>query len=1074
MNKILKRFLSLVLIFSIIFLCTSINVRADGEDEVEMVNLVLSDGTVMKYSGSDEVILVPSEYHNPDTYFRGMWITPLSGGVSLNTKADVDQVLDVMEYYNLNALIYHMRMFNDATYTSTNNPRSSYASGSSDEVIRYAIAECHKRGIEFHAWLNPYRCASSGITNITSITNKYASFSNNPAHDAKNLLMNSSGGVIMNPGLPEVRTFIVDTCMEIIEKFDVDAIHFDDYFYISGVDDTETQAKYNTENLSLGDFRRQQVDLFIKQLHDEMTKYNKEHNRYVQLGISPSGIYRNGDGIVTYDEDGKPITTGSKTGGMEHYGNYLYSDTLKWAVEEWIDYLLPQSYWGFSHRIAGYGDVMRWWDQCLINSKCKLYSGMGIYMAENAGSNYSWGFDPMEAANQILYATSLNKNEGTVFYVYQYLRDGYNGDTRSLYGQGLREIKTNMFTIPSILPVIETMELEQIESPKNIETTFTNSKTTISFDKVDNAKFYVVYRSKDIVTCSSDEVIAIFGADDVTGKVIYEDKNTNGEKYNYAVCAQAHTNNLSLPAFGNLVEYTVNFYGLNGEVISTQKVKSTESAVAPSAPVKSGADFVSWSKDFSYVTSDLDIYPRYTDSTFIVTFYDGDGKVLSTLNGTYKGTVTAPVCEKTGFTFMGWDTDFSSIENDLEIHPIFEVQMCKVTFLDYDESEILSYEIKYGRNLRYPPNPERRSYKFIGWDKDIDVVTGDVVLIAQYEPVYFTVTFVSGIDGSVIATKQVLQYGDVETIDAPVVNGYTFQRWQGALTNVVKDVTIKAIYDEICYNVTILDYDGKVIASFEYFLADGYTMPEMPEIEGKTFIGWDHDINNLGNDEIDVVIKPLYRDSNITIRFETIDGTLISEVKYSDELDYPEWPIIEGKTFTGWDKELTGILSSTTVTALYTTYYVTYLGLNDKIIEKKAVTEHELNYYPTPIDELGYKFDKWDKSLSGLTINSDVIVKALYKEVKCTVFYRDYNGNVIKEEEVSYGASASMDVGVPTVEGYEFIGFDNDGKNITSDININLVYKKIEKSGCNKTTIVNILSAISILGLVFVIRRKKF
>ena len=269
MNKLFKLILSLAVVLSIFVLSFKVKATDDDEEDVEMVNLVLSDGTVMKYSGSDETILVPSTYHNPDTYFRGMWITPLSGGVSLNTKADIDTILDVMEYYNLNALIYHMRMFNDATYTSVNNPRSSYAAGSSDALIKYAIEECHKRGIEFHAWLNPYRCASSGVTNIASITSKYTSFPNNPASKAENLLMNSSGGVIMNPGLPEVRSFIVDTCMEIIEKFDVDAIHFDDYFYITGVDDSETREKYNTNNLSVDDFRREQVDLFIKELHDE-------------------------------------------------------------------------------------------------------------------------------------------------------------------------------------------------------------------------------------------------------------------------------------------------------------------------------------------------------------------------------------------------------------------------------------------------------------------------------------------------------------------------------------------------------------------------------------------------------------------------------------------------------------------------------------------------------------------------------------------------------------------------------------------------------------------------------------
>ena len=311
----------------------------------------------------------------------------------------------------------------------------------------------------------------------------------------------------------------------------------------------------------------------------------------------------------------------------------------------------------------------------------------------------------------------------------------------------------------------------------------------------------------------------------------------------------------------------------------------------------------------------------------------------------------------------------------------------------------------------------------------------------------------------------------MEVIEAPVVNGYIFIRWQGALNNIIKDTTIKAIYDEICYNVTILDYNGNVIDSFEYFLADGYTMPEAPEIEGKTFIGWDHDINNLGNDEIDVTIKPLYRDKSITVTFEA-DGKVISTVAFSDDLDYPAVPIIEGKTFIGWDTVLSDILTSTTVKALYTTYYITYLDKDGKEIEKKAVTEHEIDYYPEAPIFGGFKFVKWDTVLKGLTINGNLTVKAIYEEYKCKVTYYDYYGKVIKTEEVEYGANASMDVEVPEIDGYKFTGFDKDGTNITEDTNINLLYEAKTTKGCNKQTIINLFTTISLLGLVIVFRRK--
>ena len=163
--------------------------------------------------------------------------------------------------------------------------------------------------------------------------------------------------------------------MEVVENYDVDAIHFDDYFYISGTNDDATYAAYNPKGLGRADWRREQVNLFIEQLHDAMTEYNSKNNKAVQLGISPSGIYKNGNGSVS---------SGSNTSGFAHYGDYLYSDTYKWAKEGWIDYLLPQSYWAFEHPSAGYADVMSWWNKAFEGLDCLLYSGIGYYMADSS------------------------------------------------------------------------------------------------------------------------------------------------------------------------------------------------------------------------------------------------------------------------------------------------------------------------------------------------------------------------------------------------------------------------------------------------------------------------------------------------------------------------------------------------------------------------------------------------------------------------------------------------------------------------------------------------------------------
>ena len=361
-------------------------------DAYELVNLEKVSGGNVTYRGTSTVVKVPNKYELKGTDFRGAWVTPFVGDTTAyydeaSWKAEVAEVLEVFDYYNLNAMIFHVRTHNNALYDSELNPIARWFSNANfDEFdpLEYLIEECHKAGIEFHAWMNPYRI-STATTDIQEAMNEGQYLgektpSINPARFAGNLISGKTG-VILNPGLPKVRDFIVDTCMEVVEKYDVDAIHFDDYFYISGSVDDDTYLKYNPKGLKLADWRREQVNLFIEQLHDSIYKFNKENNKAVQIGISPSGIYKNGNGS---------IESGSNTAGFAHYGDYLYSDTYKWAKEEWIDYLLPQSYWAFEHKTAGYADVMDWWNRAFEGLDCLLYSGIGIYMANESGNTYSW------------------------------------------------------------------------------------------------------------------------------------------------------------------------------------------------------------------------------------------------------------------------------------------------------------------------------------------------------------------------------------------------------------------------------------------------------------------------------------------------------------------------------------------------------------------------------------------------------------------------------------------------------------------------------------------------------------
>lgn len=439
-----------------------------------------------------------SEYSYPTQQFRAAWVSHFAGDVAkyqneTQYKEMMKGVLDNMQAWGMNAIIYHIRTHNNAMYDSEMNPIASWwANVNFDEFdpLTWLIEETHSRGMEFHAWMNPYRISSTGVSDLDALASTFPS--NNIASNKANYLA-TSGGVILDPGLPEVRDFIVDTCMEVVEKYDVDAIHFDDYFYISGVNDSATRAKYNTSNLSTDNFRRLQVDLFMEQLHDEITKYNEENNAFVQLGISPSGIYRNGSyGSGTtpeYDANGTLIyPVYSNTSGFSHYGDYLYSDTKKWIDEGWIDYILPQTYWAINHTSASFSTLSEWWSWCVRNKDCNLYLGQGIYMAieytPTATGSYKYWGDPDEIKNQIFNMDSHKEVDGASMYKYSSLLS-----SNSLIKSAVSHLKTYWNKqIPGA--VIKSFK----DAPATeVENVILNG-STLSWEKVENVRQYVVWR----------------------------------------------------------------------------------------------------------------------------------------------------------------------------------------------------------------------------------------------------------------------------------------------------------------------------------------------------------------------------------------------------------------------------------------------------------------------------------------------------------------------------------------------------------------------------------------------------
>ena len=528
-----KKLTIIVLLLALTLVLPFITVSKEVNADDNLVVMKKGSGDTLYYRNSNEKVYMLKEYDYPTAEYRAVWVSTFVGDIPEYTtedkfKADATELLDNLVRMGMNAMVFHVRTHNNALYDSDLNPIASWwrlVDFDTFDPLTWLIDETHKRGIEFHAWMNPYRI-SDGFTGE-------AYPAGHPCLDSTQVL-SSSSGKILDPGSERVQDFIVDTCMEFLDRYDADAIHFDDYFYISGV----------ANHLSANE-KRANVDAFIKKLSDKMYEMNIKEGRAVQLGISPSGIYRNGSysSGPSYDENGNlksPVA--SNTSGFAHYGDYLYSDTKKWIDEEWIDYITPQTYWGIEHTVASFVELSRWWSWAVRYKKVNLYLGMGIYMADSTGSSGDyWRKNPDEVKNQILNSAQYDEVKGICYYKYTYLfsdtsyiKNGVDLITNDYYAKRIpgAVIQRYATTLPSVKA-----------SNLNIQA------GTFSWNKIDNVYGYMVYqvpKGQALDTNNIDHVLVYTQDTEV--------KNVDPLKYDYYVSSVNRANVKSTPVQYGAVE----------------------------------------------------------------------------------------------------------------------------------------------------------------------------------------------------------------------------------------------------------------------------------------------------------------------------------------------------------------------------------------------------------------------------------------------------------------------------------------------------------------------------------------
>ena len=385
------------------------------------------------------ILFIPCSKAQTKPEFRGVWVAtvdnidwPTKGNFNTEAqKAEFIKLLDMHERNGINALVVQIRPAADALYPSQYEPWSQWLTGVQGQPpvpyydpLEFMITETHKRGLAFHAWMNPYRAEftiGTSTISATHITRLHPEWFL-PYGDKR----------YFDPGNKAVQQYVANVVKDVVSRYPVDAIHFDDYFYpyrIAGVTfpDDASYHQYGS-GLTKDDWRRSNTDSIIALL----SRVIKATNKKCQFGISPFGIWR------SVDRD--PIN-GSKTkGGASNYDD-LYADILLWLKNGWIDYVAPQLYWEFSHPTAPYGLLLDWWNNHTYGRQC--YIGLGIY---KAGVNRAWR-EPSQLPRQIEALRSKPNIQGMVFFSSKSFENNPNGWSDSL--------RLNYFKDPAALPPME-------------------------------------------------------------------------------------------------------------------------------------------------------------------------------------------------------------------------------------------------------------------------------------------------------------------------------------------------------------------------------------------------------------------------------------------------------------------------------------------------------------------------------------------------------------------------------------------------------------------------------------------
>ena len=472
----------------------------------------------------------------PTREFRAAWVTTftnLDWPSKRGLKSEVQQkeflqLLEKFKATNLNAVVVQVRASSDAFYESKYSPWSEWLTGVQGappipyyDPLAFMLEHCHAENMEFHAWFNPLRAISH--QRFSSVTKDHIT-SKKPEW-----FFQYGESYYYNPGIPEVRQYIVDVIMEVVDKYDIDGVHLDDYFYPytikkQPIPDSKTFKECNRGFTDVKDWRRDNINLLIQ----DISKAIKARKAHVKFGISPLAIWRNK----------KQDPTGSDTNsGQTSYDN-LYCDTKLWMEKGWMDYIAPQMYWSTDNLYANFNKLLTWWN--LQTSKSMhLYIGHALYKLDPTQRRT---FKTQQLIDQVTLARSNSKSQGSIYFRAKAFARNHQSFQR--------KFRETIYQYPAIIPTMPWIDSIPPPAPEKLKLTWENASLMLNWtaektdDPMNQAYTFGVYRlegNPEKVELTAKNLI------NVSGSPQFLDFNVQkGKTYTYYITSFDRLHNESL------------------------------------------------------------------------------------------------------------------------------------------------------------------------------------------------------------------------------------------------------------------------------------------------------------------------------------------------------------------------------------------------------------------------------------------------------------------------------------------------------------------------------------------------